>query len=434
MDYRNFIDRLDDFSFDADTTNAPEEKLPAVEIVVDAKTGRPRQAGADGGTSLEGRYVNEFRSHAERSLFAFARGVLGLSRLNDTLHWDVCRLLTHIPPYRKLVLLPRDHLKTSIVSRAMPIHILIQPREHNIYRLGCQIKDCPDGAHCTKLNHCFDGGSTRILLSNETATNAEHFLRWTEARFETNRLLRALWPHRCWESAQRQSPKWSAQEMTIPREDDYPEASIETIGVGGAITSRHYDILIKDDLISIEAANSPLVMQDAIQWHIASRALMDDPDKSLEFIVGTRWAAMDLYSFILNGGALGASEYEPDHSVEVYHRAAIEDGEPIFPQMFSLETLLRLQKENGPALFSLLYMNNAANPELTDFDMGEVRHFEVQGSEIMFDEDARDASIAEALKPSSKPPPPQDLRGLPLNKHTMDMVMGRGEYFRLKHG
>lgn len=416
MDYRSFIDQLDNFSFDDTGTDVPEEKPPTVEIVVDAKTGRPRQAGADGGTSLEGRYVNEFRQHAERSLFAFARGVLGLNRLNDTLHWDVCKLLTHVPPYRKLVLLPRDHLKTSIVSRAMPIHILIQPRESNLYRFN------------------IDGGSTRILLSNETATNAEHFLRWIEARFETNRLLRALWPHRCWENAQRQSPKWSAQEMTIPREDDYPEASIETIGVGGAITSRHYDVLIKDDLISIEAANSPLVMQDTIQWHIASRALMDDPDKSLEFIVGTRWAAMDLYSFILNGGALGASEYEPDHSVEVYHRAAIEDGEPIFPQMFSLETLLRLQKENGPALFSLLYMNNAANPELTDFDMGEVRRFEAQGGKIIFDEDARDASIAEALKPSSKPPTSQDLRGLPLNKHTMDMVMGRGEWMRLKYG
>src|SRR3990167_5689641 len=346
INYRDFISQFDQPLSPGIDVDKQNEKPPAIEIVVDAKTGRPRQAGA---AAAEGRYITEFRERAEGSLFAFAKGVLGLTRLTKTLHREVCRLAMKMPPYRRMFLLPRDHLKTSIFSRAMPIHMLIQSKEHNIYRPG------------------IDGASTRVLLSNETATNAEHFLRWIEGRFETNRLLRALWPHRCWENARRDARKWNEKEMTIPREDDYPEASIETIGVGGAVTSRHYDVLVKDDLISIEAANSQLVMQDAIQWHLASRALMDDPDKSLEYIVGTRWAAQDLYSFIINGGTLGASEYEPDHSVEVYNRSAIEDGEPIFPEMFSLNSLYRIQRELGPALFTLLYMNSTANPELSDF-------------------------------------------------------------------
>jgi len=410
MDYRDFINQFDrPFSVDQvdrpheQAAQAAEEKPPAIEIVIDAKTGRPRQAGA---TAAEGRYITEFRERAERSLFAFAKGVLGLNRLTKTLHREVCQRLTRIPPYRKLFLLPRDHLKTSIVSRAMPIHILLQPRENNIYRPG------------------IDGASTRILLSNETATNSEHFLRWIMGRFETNRLLRALWPHRCWENAHRDSRKWSEKEMMIPREDDYPEASIETIGVGGAITSRHYDVLIKDDLISIAAANSQLVMQDAIAWHKASRDLMDDPNKSLEFIIGTRWSAMDLYQDIIDN----------DPSVEYYCRGAIEDGEAIFPEMFNLETLLQKQKEHGPALFCLLYMNSTANPELVDFDMEELRRFLVNGANITFDEDPRDAAIAAEFNADGKPTPASDLRGVPLNKHTLDMVMGRGEFLRLRYG
>ena len=411
INYRDFVSQFDQ-PLDIDPATRSEEKPPAIEIVVDAKTGRPRQAGA----VAEGRYITEFRERAEGSLFAFAKGVLGLTRLTKALHREVCRLATKVPPYRRMFLLPRDHLKTSIFSRAMPIHMLVQSKERNIYRPG------------------IDGASTRILLSNETATNAEHFLRWIEGRFETNRLLRALWPHRCWENARRDARKWNEKEMTIPREDDYPEASIETIGVGGAVTSRHYNVHVKDDLISIAAANSQLVMQDAIQWHIASRALMDDPDKSLEYIVGTRWAAMDLYSFIVNGGALGASGYEPDRSVETYIRSAIEDGESIFPEMFSLDSLYRIQRELGPALFTLLYMNSTANPELSDFDMEELRKFTMEHGNIVFDEDPRDVSITEEFSAKDKPPVPQDMRGVPLNKNTYDMIMGRGEFLRLRYG
>lgn len=398
----DFISSLDDPSFsDHDVPTNGEEKPPQIEIAIDAKTGRPRQAGA---AESEGRYIQQFREKAERSIFAFAKGVLGLTRLTPTLHREVSHWLQSTPPYRKLCLLPRDHLKTSLFSRAGPIHVLVQPKDHNIYRPG------------------IDGASTRILLSNETATNAEHFLRWIEGRFESCNLLRALWPHRCWEAPRRQSRKWNEKEMVIPREDDYPEASIETIGVGGAITSRHYDLLIKDDLVTIEAANSPIVMADAIDWHKASRALMDDPDRSMEWICGTRWAALDLYQYIINN----------DPSVEIYHRSAIEDGIPIFPELFSLDTLNRIRKEVGSALFALLYMNNAADPELVDFDVNDIRRFEIVGDTVQFDEDDRDTALQ---KRRERPPPaPADLRGIPFNSSTYDLVMGREEWVRLKYG
>lgn len=371
------------------------------ELVIDRATGQVRQAGAD---QSMGKYIQDFRRAAEQSLFVFAKGVLGLSRLTTSLHKPVCEFLMKTPPYRKMILLPRDHLKSSICSRALPIHILIQPKESNCYIPGK------------------DGADTRILLSTKTATNAQHQLRWIEARLETCDILQALWPHRVWENARKQSRKWSEAEMMIPRKEDFPEASIETIGVGGKVVGRHYDVMIKDDLIDIEDANSEVVMNTAIEWHKASRALMDDPDKSLEFILGTRWAVYDLYQDII----------DLDPTVEVVVRAAIEDGRTIFPEMFSMDTLNRLHREMGPRFF-LLYMNSAHNPELTDFDMDAIRLFEFQGPLIRFSQDERDGILAEAMARADKGirVVPEPIPGVTrLNRESYDMMKARNEYIR----
>ncbi len=370
------------------------------EIVLDRRTGEPRQAGT---VDPSNNFVLRYRQLAERSLFFFGKAILKSDRFSKDLHRPVCDFLTTTPPYRKLVLLPRDHLKSRIVAQCMPIHILLQPKEHNIYFPGR------------------DGADMRILLSNETATNAEHFLRWIMANFESQKMLRAFWPHRCWANSRRDSKKWNEKEMLIPRTEIYPEASIETIGVGGAITSRHYNALIKDDLISIEAANSPLVMYTAIEWHKASRALMDDPDKSLEFIVGTRWAVHDLYQHIEDN----------DPSVEIYRRAAVEDGKPIFPLMFSMATLERKRKEFG-VLYPLLYLNSATDPELTDFDLEDLREFHISGTDIIFDEDERDVVLVEEHKaPAPQPGIPP---GTPLRIEDIGKLYGKGEFLRFRYG
>lgn len=341
--------------------------MPTVELVVDAKTGKVRQAGA----TQEGKLVQEFKDQAEKSLYVFAKGVLGLTLLTPTLHLPLCAGLTACPPYRKLRLLPRDHLKTSII-RGLMMHILLQPKESNLYFPSKE------------------GASTRILFAAETAQNAENQLSWISTQYEDSNLLRGLWPQLVWHgNAQRLSKKWNQQAIQLPRSEIFPEASIETIGVGGAVTGRHYDVMVKDDLISYAAANSPTVMHDAVQWHKTSRALLHDADKGLEYMIGTRWAVGDLWQFIV----------ENDPSVDVVVRAAIEDGKPIFPELFSLKTLLRIERELGPALFSLLYMNSAVDVSLTDFDSGMFRYYHDFGSVLEFDAPKEDDPSNPVVKP-----------------------------------
>ncbi len=386
------------------------EAAASGEIVVDRATGRPRHAGT---LASEGQFVMEFKARAEQSLFVFSKGIFGRDYLSPVLHKQGCEWLQRIPPFRKLLLWPRLHAKTSVVSHCLPVHILIQPAESNCYLPGR------------------DGANTRILLAGEAETRAANNLRVIESAFESKALLRALWPHRCWDRPRQEAKVWNNHAMVIPRSIDYADPSIQAIGVDGSITGARFDVLIKDDLVTLEAANSPTVMEAAYEWHIASRALMDRED-SREFIIGTRWAVQDIYQRIM----------QDDPSVEVQCRAIIEDGQPIWPARFSLAPepgktcIENLRKESG-VLFPLLYMNSTADPSLTDFVIADVRQFEIRDGKICFREDEQDVVLSErqhAPKPTTSGVT-QNFRGMPFNRHTAGTILDRGNgYLRFKYG
>lgn len=370
------------------------------EFVVDRRTGQVRQAGA---TTAAGRYVMEFKAQAERNLYTFAKGVLGLDRLNRTLHLDVCNWLQRRPPFRKLLLIPRDHLKSSIVAGALPIHILIQPKETNIYRPG------------------EDGRDTRILMATETLKLSSAQLGWIKNKFETNEILRALWPHCVWSNPRRDSEVWTQEAIVLPRDTHYREGSIEAVGVGTAITGRHYTAHIFDDLVTFEASRSELVMGEAISWFKASRALMDDVDTGLEWTIGTKWAVYDLYAEIM----------ENDPSVEYRVMSMVENGEIIFPRPpgknygFTRESMAQLQRELG-SRFYLLYMNSTEIPELCPLDISDVRNFTLHDGNVAFADDDRDSRLDDSMPPI----PEAQVRGVKVDRGNYDMTLGRIEYLR----
>lgn len=337
------------------------------EIVVD-KNGQPRQAGA---TTAEGEFIKRFKQRAEQDLFVFLKGVLGRFFLTPHFHQEICRFLQTVPAYRKLVLMARGHCKTAIVSGGLPLHILIQPAEGNIYFPGMEGSEC------------------RILLAGENSTMAEKNLRVLSTELKENKTLRALWPHRCWID---EKPKvWSSNQIIIPRANEWPDPTIKAVGVGGAITGARPNVLIEDDLVSFKAMNSSVVMQEAIEWHIAARALLDKYEvesalQSLQFIIGTRWAVHDLYSYIINN----------DKTVEVndekYHRV-INNGKILWPEKYKAEDIEQLRLEHG-SMFYLLYLNSAADPSLTDFDCENIRKFTLVNGRIVFDGEGRDSWLA----------------------------------------
>lgn len=402
-----------------DPTHAPfsyqrgDNELVETEIVID-KNGQPRQAGA---TMPEGEYIKRFKRRAEESLFIFAKGILGRHFLTKHFHRDVCNWLQKCAPFRKLLLMPREHAKTTIVSGALPPHILIQSAETNIYFPGLEGSEC------------------RILLSGETAVMAEKNLRVIQGIFEENRVFRAFWPHRVWEGkAKSDSRMWNNQGMIIPRDNEWPDPTIRAVGVGGAVTGSRPNVLIKDDLTTFAAANSDVVMDEAIEWHKVSRALLDKYEvesglQSLEFIAATRWAVYDLCSYII----------DKDPSVEVSDesvRKIINDGNILWPEKYTLADIQQLQREHG-SNFYLLYLNTPADPSLVDFDMEQIRIFRILNGQILFEGDERDLLLDKNLKirkaaMTAQKPPANIKRGTALTSSVMQRMIDGGGGMRLR--
>lgn len=381
----------------------------APEIVIDSR-GYARQAGSE--PTQEGATVMAMRAKAEASLYYFWKYVLALNRPNiisPKLHGWLCNSLQKTPPYRKMRLIPRGHLKSTVTSEALPMHILLQDRASNCYWPG------------------LDGSEMRILLIGEKQELMSAHLRWIENQFGNNKLIRAFWGHRLWDDPKRQAKKWNEIEMLLPREatNDYADPSIRVIGVGGAITGAHPNVLIKDDLVSLEAANSPVVMQTAIDYHKSSRALLaPNEDTGLEFIIGTRWAVMDLYEHII----------KTDPSVDVEVRSIVEDGAPIWPEQISMDYIEALKKDHG-SMFWLLYMNSAADPELTDFHEKDFRYYTVNDlGQFVLEEDRRDAIIANRLAPPAEDAlaPIPDTKGKPLTDALYNELADRRQGWRFR--
>jgi hypothetical protein len=276
------------------------------------------------------------RFQAQRSTYVLAKAIVGFHDLTPRLHGAMCTWI-EAPTRRKLGLVPRDHLKTSVWTIADTVRrVAANP-------------------------------NIRILIGNETATNASHFLRRIQAVFERSTLFRWLFPELIPDT---QKTKWSETEMLVPRTRDYPESTVEVIGVGGAVVSRHFNHIKLDDLVGKEASESIDVMKKTIDWYLYCESLLERPSDPID-TYGTRWTHKDLYAWII--------EHELD--IDFFHRKAVNEYGTLWPERFPQDELDRIRRKIGSFKFSCQYQNEPFDPEHMTFDPGWLRFFEVEGWE-----------------------------------------------------
>lgn len=292
-------------------------------------------------------FLSEIREMAKKSLYFLAKAILGFNDLTPHLHQDVCNHIQDLSIKHELVLLPRKHFKSTISTIAFPIWIHIQDDIPSLGMRGCDV---------------------RILIANESCTNAEHFLSIIENLWDTNEMLNILFPQLIPDRSTRK--RWNAKEMLINRKTVWPEASIETIGVGGAAQSRHYEIHILDDLIGKEAMESEIVMEKAVTWYDYSESLSVSPTRYISRVLGTRWSKRDLYQHIME-------KDKKKFEVGVFTRECRENGEPIFPEWYTNEYFEDLLAKN-PAHYFSQYCNNPTDPASCDFKEQWLKYYEFE--------------------------------------------------------
>lgn len=296
-------------------------------------------------TTLPKDFRDNLAEKAMNDLWYMAYGILGYRKLTPQVHGGLCLFLSDNTSQFRLVLYPRDHFKTTLATISDTI------------RLTCRNPEL------------------RVLIANETALNAERFLSAIEWQWENNRVLRTLFSSLVPDT---RKVRWNKREMELRRQGSYPEPTVDTIGAGGAVTSRHYNHIKLDDIISKEAADSSDVMRGMINWMDNIIALLVEPRFDRVDLIGTRWAFFDIYS-----------DFEKAHSLLIskYIRGAIEKGQPIFPELMTLEILDAIREKN-PYLYSCQYANNPRDPAIQDFNIKWVKryHFSQRGDHLVIKE------------------------------------------------
>src|SRR6516164_609261 len=142
-----------------------------------------------------------------------------------------------------------------------------------------------------------------------------------------------------------------------------------TTSVGGTLTGRGGDVLIIDDPVKANDANSIVALEGAIDW-FRSTALsrLDDPGKSIIIVTMQRLHMNDLSGILIEGGwpqlVLPAIATEPKDYVvadgEVYHRPV---DELLKPDRDSMEALDEIKREAGSRVFAAQYQQKPTPPD-----------------------------------------------------------------------
>lgn len=205
--------------------------------------------------------IADLRQACRTDLKFLCKEMLNLTKWDDGLHTDLATYLERSGP-NKLILIPRGHYKSSIVTIGWTIQQLLRN---------------PD---------------LRILIRNAVWDQARRFLGQIQGYLESSKLPLVFGSFTSAKSI------WTKDEIEIrQRKTRKASPSIMTAGLETSLTGLHFDIVIDDDLVNDKNTATKEQIQKVIDVYNDSFNLLDAGGQHI--VIGTRWHVRDLYSHIL---------------------------------------------------------------------------------------------------------------------------------------
>lgn len=187
----------------------------------------------------------------------------------------------------------------------------------------------------------------RIMIGSKTQTQAQAFLKEIRTHFEQNTELIRIFGD--WKTSK--DNVWNDREFTVNRRTIIKkEATVTALGASGAVISKHFDIIIGDDLVGLENARTERQRANLKEWFYSSLAPTLEPDGEMH-ILGTRYNPLDLYEDLMKSG---------NYTVNIQQAIQVIDGKEcsLWEDKFSLEKLKEKRAESGKIIFNMQYQND----------------------------------------------------------------------------
>lgn len=290
---------------------------------------------------------NDLRARALEDLWVFANEVMGMD-LQERPHREMVDYLQDPYQPNKMMLVPRDCLKTTIGSTLYPLWMVLR-------------------AHFLEGNPCYRVmiDSATVRLSKFVISNIRSWVRYHQGLISTFGELY----DRKGDSQEGFSLVFRVRAATGVKEPNFIAS-----GVGAEKTGLHADLIVLDDLVTKDNVRTIPMREKVWEHYRMLQAILESDasgQKSRVVVVGTRYGDDDMYGrIILQDKERIAQEQEPRYAPMI--RAAIDDeGELFYPTKLTKEVLADRRSAMG-GLFWAQYMNDP-NKESAPFKEDQLR-------------------------------------------------------------
>lgn len=277
-------------------------------------------------------YYAALKDKSKTDLYLFNKYVLDVEK-GDTnfsqlglFHRQLCNFVTDRQDKRKLILIPRSHLKTKLISVGYStMKIVNNPK-------------------------------IRILIYSATWQSACEIHQAIQKNLQGCEKIIELYG-----DFQKSAKVWS-QDRTRTAENDKREPTITAAGIDNNLVGGHYDLIIMDDVVNRDNVATMDQIKKVITRYKDSLDLLEPHGELI--LIGTRWHDSDLYGWVLD-----ESNHALDNYLVMVKRAyegnlsTGEDFVPLWPGKFSQKDLYSKLKEEGWAHFSAQYLNDPVPEE-----------------------------------------------------------------------
>ena len=277
------------------------------------------------------------RDLALGDLYFLLTVVLGRQDVKHDWLYERC-MEVQAQPDGMLDLWSREHYKSSLISYALTIQDILDNPEITVGIFSC----------------------TRPL--------AKRLLRQIKFEFESNALLKQLFPDILYADPRKESPKWSEDDGIIVKRKSNPAAStVESWGlVDGQPTGKHFSLMVYDDVVTRESVTSPDMIRKVTEaWELSLN--LGARGGNVRYI-GTRYHQNDTYKTIMEREAAKPRIYPATADGK-------PDGEPVF---LDRETLMKKRREMGPYTFAAQMLQNPTADDAQGFDAAWLKHVRME--------------------------------------------------------
>lgn len=275
------------------------------------------------------------RRLCQGDLFYLLTVAMNRKDINRDWLYERCREVEAEPDFM-LDLWAREHYKSTIIT------------------YGKSIQDILDDPEVT------------IGLFSFNRPIAKAFLGQIKVELESNDYLKALFPDILWAQPQREAPSWSLDGgITVKRKTNPKEKTVEAWGlVDGQPTSKHYGILVYDDVVTRESVTTPEQIAKVTEAWALSLNLGSHGGRRR--YIGTRYHFSDTYKTMMDRQAARPRIYPATDD-------GTDAGKPVF---LTAESLREKRREMGPYVFGCQMLQDPKADKAQGFELAWIRHYD----------------------------------------------------------